>query len=60
MSDRYRREWDEWHAIQAEMRADGADPSPYDVTREWRKRMLARGERPMTYEEIVADLEPVK
>lgn len=37
----------EWDSIGAEMVASGKSPSAYQVSLEQRKRMLARGERPV-------------
>ena len=56
---RWARQDAEWRVIGNEMAAaaNGGAVSAYQVSLEQRKRMLARGERPMTYEEILADLE---
>jgi len=35
---------------------DGTPPTYYQISLKQRERMLARGQRPMTYDEIVADL----
>lgn len=51
----------EWDAIKDEMvlawekkgRPYGGGPTAYQVTLEQKKRMLARGEKPMEYEEIL-------
>jgi hypothetical protein len=52
--ERWGREWTEWAAIRDEL-FDSSDepPTAYQVTLEQRKRMLARGERPMTEDEIL-------
>lgn len=54
---RYVTQEAEWKQICEEM-ITGAEPNrpvtPYEVTLEQRKRMLARGERPMEYKEILA------
>jgi hypothetical protein len=47
----------EWQAIGNELAARAPDGvSAYQVSLEQRKRMLARGERPMTYEEILSEM----
>lgn len=40
------------------MRYVGEGVSAWQVSLEQRKRMLARGERPMTYDEILGELKP--
>ena len=49
----------EWRAIRDDfIEARPSEPvTAYQVSLEQRKRMLARGERPVTYEEIVAEYE---
>lgn len=50
---RWRAAWDEWAAIRDEMIAAVSGPvTAYQVSLEQRKRMLARGERPLSLEEI--------
>ena len=46
----------EWQDIADEMIAIGIPATAYKISLEQRKRMLTRGERPMTYEEILVDL----
>ncbi len=60
--ERWARQDTEWRAIGDEMVAAtaGGFVSAYQVSLEQRKRMLARGERPVTYEEIVAEHEARK
>lgn len=53
---RHEREHAEWCAIASEMLAEGKAPSAFDVSEEQRRRMAERGERPMTYDEIVGGL----
>lgn len=49
----------EWRTIRDELidARPGEGVTAYQVSFEQRKRMLARGERPVTYEEIVAEYE---
>lgn len=47
----------EWQSISEEMVASGTPPSAFDVTQEQRRRMSERGERPLTYEEILGRLQ---
>ena len=49
----------EWRAIRDELieQRPGQPVTAYQVSLEQRKRMLARGERPVTYEEILAEYE---
>ena len=49
----------EWRGICDELiKARPGEPvTAYQVSLEQRKRMLARGERPITYEEIIAEYE---
>ena len=54
---RYVAECAEWQEIAADMIAKGQSPSAYDVSEEQRSRMAARGENPMTYEEIIQSFE---
>jgi hypothetical protein len=60
--ERYKRQMDEWDAVGKEMMAarPGEPISCHQVTTEHRKRMLARGERLVSYEEIVAEHEAAK
>jgi hypothetical protein len=58
---RWERECAEWQSIGRELEAAAlaageALPSAYEVSREQKRRMWSRGERPMTCEEIVAEL----
>ena len=46
----------EWDEIKDEMIAKGSPPSAYDVSQEQRRRMAARGEKPMEYEDILDEL----
>jgi hypothetical protein len=46
----------EWEAIKGELLEERDSITAYDVSIEQRKRMWARGQRPMTYEEILAEL----
>lgn len=43
---------DEWAAIRDEMIASGRPPTAFQVSLEQRKRMLARGERPVSLAEV--------
>ena len=49
----------EWRTIRDDLieARPGQPVTAYQVSLEQRKRMLARGERPVTYEEIVAEYE---
>ena len=49
----------EWRTIRDELvtTARGRGVTAYQVSLEQRKRMLARGERPVMYEEIIAEAE---
>ena len=57
MMERWAKQDAEWRAIRDEMIAARPDDgvTAYQVSLEQRKRMLARGERPMTLEEILAE-----
>lgn len=50
--DRYGEQQLEWQAIRDEMIAAGGSPSAYQVTLELRKRLLERGERMVTADDI--------
>ena len=52
---RYRAQQDEWTAISEELKAAraGRPVTAHEVTTEQRQRMLARGERRMTLQEII-------
>lgn len=56
----WKAECDEWEAIREELLANrryvGEGVSAWQVSLEQRKRMLSRGQRPMTYEEILGSL----
>jgi|GEM_PF-4138441 len=52
----YYEECKEWQSIADEMITAGKSPTAYDVSREQKRRMWARGSRPMTYEEIVSEV----
>jgi hypothetical protein len=54
--ERYGDQQAEWQAIANEMIADGKTPTAYQVSLEQRKRMLARGERPITADEIIDEV----
>ena len=58
-AERWAAQDTEWREIRDEMIAarPGQPVTAYQVSLEQRKRMLARGERPVTYEEIVAECE---
>lgn len=49
------REWDEIRDQLIDARRNGEAVTAFQVTTEQRKRMLARGERMVTYEELVAE-----
>jgi hypothetical protein len=59
----WKAECDEWQAIARETQGDVTTAqsrkyrTAHDVSFEQRKRMLARGQHPMTYEEIIAEAE---
>jgi hypothetical protein len=52
----WQQECAEWNAIAKEMTAAGGSPRATDVTAAQVERMVARGQRPMTTEEVQADL----
>lgn len=58
--ERWAKQDAEWLIIGDEMvaAARGAPVSAYEVSLEQRKRMLARGERPVTMGEIIAECAP--
>lgn len=53
----WQRECEEWARIGNELQAarPGVPITAYQISLEQRKRMLARGDRPMTYDEIIAE-----
>ena len=57
--ERWTLQDEEWHAIRDELidARPGELVTAYQVSLEQRKRMLARGQRPVTYEEIVEEYE---
>lgn len=59
--ERWKKESAEWQAISEEMIARDTTGcvTAYQVSLEQRKRMLARGERPVAYEEIVTAYEEI-
>ena len=56
MTTRYEKQAKEWNDVKDELLGaagpEAGSISAHQVSTEWRKRMLARGERPMTMEEI--------
>lgn len=52
----WEKQCDEWQAIGDEMLAAGKTPVMHDITSEQHKRMRERGERPLTYGEILEEL----
>ena len=52
--DRYKKEAREWDQIAQELGRAGT-VTAFDVSEEQRRRMAARGERPMTYDEVLAE-----
>lgn len=55
MASRYEAECREWQEIAQEIAQEHGAAVAYDVSDEQRRRMALRGERPMTFEEIVAE-----
>jgi len=53
---KYVKEAEEWQQIARELGAKNSTVTAFDVSDEQRKRMATRGERPMTYEETLADV----
>jgi hypothetical protein len=51
---KYADECREWNEIADEMESSGRHPSAYDISAEQRRRMFARDQRPITYEELIA------
>ena len=51
----YTKEHEEWTKIAEELARAGS-VTAFDVSEEQRKRMAARGEKPMTYDEILAEM----
>jgi hypothetical protein len=51
---KYADECREWNEIAEELERAGRHPSAFDISEEQRRRMLARDERPITYEELIA------
>lgn len=47
----------EWQRISDELRTNGKAPSAADITNEQQRRLWKRGERRVTYEEIMAAAE---
>jgi hypothetical protein len=51
---KYADECREWNEIAEELEKKGHCPSAFDVSEEQRRRMFARDQRPVTYEELIA------
>ncbi|HZU83826.1 MAG TPA: hypothetical protein VE987_12955 [Polyangiaceae bacterium] len=54
LAQAYEREAAEWQAIASELARGGESPTAYQVTLAQRKRMLARGDRPVDVERLLA------
>jgi hypothetical protein len=51
LSSRYLKEANEWQQVAQEMLGRGSAVTAFEVSEELRRRMAARGETPITYEE---------